>query len=125
MTHHHSSSSALPAFLAGAATAALIGGIYLYGKNGSAHRTNVERWILKAKAEILERIEKTQDMTEEQFHTVVDEVVSRYADMKDVGAERAAEVSSRFKHKWVHLRDAAARASKEARRELNDLQEDV
>lgn len=117
-TQQHHSSNSLPAFLAGVATTVLIGGIYLYGRDGTRHRDQVERWVLKAKAEILERVQKTQDMTEEQFHTVVDEVLNRYADMKEVGAERAAEVSSDFKKKWEQLRAAAVRASKEARDEL-------
>jgi len=115
---HSQPSLHLASFLAGAAATALVGGYYLYGRNGAQHRKQVERWLLEAKADILERMQKTQDVTEDQYRRIVDEVLSRYQSAKGVTEERAAEAASSFKHKWEDMREAAKRASEEARKEL-------
>lgn len=116
--HRNHDTSPLLAFLAGAATAVAIGGHYLYGKDGPRHRKKVEHWVLKAKAEILDRMRQTQDMTEEKYHRIVDEVTGRYASAKDVGHERAGRAAASFKHRWEKMREASTRAADEARAEL-------
>ncbi len=118
-THRHTTDSGtLLAFLAGAATATLIGGYYLFGKDGKTHRLQVERGLLHAKAEILDRMRQTQDLTEEKYRAIVDQVIGAYTSAKEVGSERAAEAASEFKRKWDEMRDMAARAAEKAREEL-------
>jgi hypothetical protein len=116
--HRNHDTSPVLAFLAGAATAVALGGYYLYGKDGPRHRKKVEHWILKAKAEILDRMRQTQDLTEEKYHRIVDEVTGRYASARDVGHERAGRAAESFKRRWQKMREASARAADEARAEL-------
>src|SRR4051812_38556819 len=58
------------AIIAGIAglTAAAIGAYYLYGhKDSKKHRAKVKSWMLKAKGEVLEELEKVQDVTESAY----------------------------------------------------------
>ncbi|MEK7079888.1 MAG: hypothetical protein AAB883_00555 [Patescibacteria group bacterium] len=115
---HSQSPSPLGAFIAGAATALLLGGYYLYGPNGKRHQKDTERLILRAKADILDGMRASQDMTEEQYKKLVDTVVSSYESVMEGGAEKASVVADSFKDKWESMREAAKKASDEAKKEL-------
>lgn len=118
--HHTGSGGVIAAFLAGVATAVAVGGYLLYGPHGKENRERVERWMLTAKAEILDKMDKAGDVTEDQYHKIVDEVTGRYAGMKDIGRDRAARAAEGFKRRWEEMRAAARRARDEAQQELED-----
>ncbi|HET8581184.1 MAG TPA: hypothetical protein VFL98_01810 [Candidatus Paceibacterota bacterium] len=117
--HEHGGAGAvLLGMIAGAAAAFALSGYYLYGPNGRRHRRQVDRWLTRARAEILERMEDAADMTEQQYGALVDEITERYGRMKEVGSERAARAAERFKGRWQEMREAAARARRDAEREI-------
>ena len=57
-------------------------GYFLYGKDGAKNKKKVRGWMLKAKGEILEGVEKLKDITEEQYAVVVDKVGAKYKAIK-------------------------------------------
>mgnify|MGYP003393910133 CR=1 FL=1 len=120
--HHsqHHRGAGVGAFLAGAATALAVGGYFLYGPNGKENRKKMERWTMKARAEILEKMGDIQDITEDQYYKIVDTVLSRYGTMKAVGKEKAALAAESFKAHWEEMRVRARQAAEEAREELED-----
>jgi len=123
MSHHSNNkhtdgSSTLITFLAGAATATAIGGYFLYGPQGRENREKVSRWMSRAKREILTKMETLEDLTEEKYYTIVDEITERYANMKHIGKEKAAEAAASFKESWEDMRDMVAEAREEAEREV-------
>jgi len=71
---------------------AAVGGYFLYGaKDAKKNRKTVNSWMLKAKAEVLEGIENTKELTEVEYDKLVDEVMKGYkaarsASVKDLGA---------------------------------------
>lgn len=69
-----------------AVTALAVGTYMLYGPNGKKNRKALKSWMLKAKAEVLEKIENAKSMTAEKYHDVVDAVTAKYAKM---GANKA------------------------------------
>ena len=115
-THHGGGN--IGAFLLGALAATAIGGYFLYGPHGAEHRKTVGKWVKSAKAEILKRMDQIQDVTEEQYGKIVDEVTDRYSAMAEVGQEKASQASAYFKRQWDKMRDAARRAKEEAEEEL-------
>lgn len=77
-----------------AATAALAGlGAYLvYGtKAGKPVKRAIKSGILKAKAELLEKIEAMESVTEEAYHGAVDTVVGKYKSVVDDKDAQALE----------------------------------
>ncbi len=68
-----------------AAAAALAGAYFLYGsKNAAKNRKAVKSWALKAKADVLEVIEKAETMTKEEFEKVVATVGAGYVAAKQM-----------------------------------------
>ena len=63
-----SSSMGMKVGLAGLAVAGLAGAYFLYGKNGAKNRKKVTTWTLRAKADVLEKLEKAKEVSEETFH---------------------------------------------------------
>lgn len=112
--------SILAGFAAGALTTILIGGYALFGPQGRRNRKRAEAWILRAKAEILERMMDAQDLTEEQYYRIVDAVLDAYDLAGQIGGDAATRISDRFKARWNEMREAAREASERARRELDE-----
>lgn len=105
--------------LAAASVAAVAGGYMLYGsKDASKNRKKVKGWMLKAKGEILEKIESLENISEDKYHAIVDTVSQKYGAVKNVdGAELAALVSDAKKH-WkvmhAHLSGSKSKGKKTA-----------
>jgi hypothetical protein len=99
-----------------AAAAAAAGSYFLYGsKDAAKNRKRVKGWALKAKGEVLEAIEKAGNMTEEEYHALIDTVTKAYGTAKKVGAGEAKEFKDEMKQHWKHLvSHAKAKAPKKA-----------
>lgn len=93
-----------------AVAAAAAGLYYLYGKDGAKHRKQIKGWMLKAKGEVLEKMEKMKDINKEAYDAVVDSVMAKYNQM-DVG-DLTAELKSHWKNIQKHLSDSKGSAKK-------------
>lgn len=94
------------------AAALTAGGYFLYGKDGAKNRKKVKSWMLKARAEVLEQMEKLRDMDQADYIAVVDKVMKRYETMKDVSAKESSALARELKSHWKHIKAAHAKASK-------------
>ncbi len=93
-------------FLA-AVVGSVAAGFYLYGaKDGKNARVKIRAWTLKAKAEVLEKFEKMQEVTEESYQKTVDTVTAKYAKLKDVGEEEAGKLNLELKRHWKEIQKA-------------------
>jgi len=90
--------------LLGLAVAGLAGAYFLYGKDGAKNRKKVKAWALKAKAEVLEKIEKTKEMSEENYNSIIDTVSEKYAKVKDITPEDVAVFSKDLKKHWKDIK---------------------
>ena len=81
----------------GAAAAAAATGLYIYGKNNPAAAKKVKSWSLKAKGEMLEKLEKMQDVSEVAYNAAADAVTAKYAKLKDVGDDQAQALNAELK----------------------------
>lgn len=87
--------------LAAASVAALAGGYLLYGaKDAAKNRKKVKGWMLKAKGEILEKIEGMQEVTEDKYHDVVEMVSKKYSGLKNVDAADLTALINDAKKHW-------------------------
>jgi hypothetical protein len=95
-----------------AVAAAAAGAIFLYGKDGNKRRKKVSSWMLKAKGEILERMEKLKDVNEDAYKKIVDTVSEKYAKVKNVDPEEVAVLMSELKGHWNNIKKQLAGPAK-------------
>lgn len=100
-----------PAGVAVAVTAALAAGVgayYLYGsKHAAQNRKKVKSWMLRARAELLEKIEELDIMDDEHYAEVVDAIAKRYARLKDATREEVQDFKQEMKGYWPEIEDSA------------------
>ena len=80
----------------GAGMAGLAGAAYLlFGPEGKKHQKNLKSWMLKMKAEALEKMENIQELSAPVYEGIVKELEDKYKMMKNVDAKDLAnEVAS-------------------------------
>lgn len=87
-----------------AAAAALAGAYFLYGsKNAAKNRKTVKSWALKAKADVLEVMEKAESMTKEEFEKVVATVGAGYVAAKEMSTADLVDFQKEMMTHWKDL----------------------
>ena len=69
-----------------------VAGMYLlhgHGKIPTANRKKIKGWIVKAKGEVLEKVEKMKELDEEAYYQAVDTVLAKYNKLPE---EQRAEI---------------------------------
>lgn len=100
------------AFLAGAVVAGIAGGYFLFGsKNAKNNRKKIEAWTLKAKAEVLDKIEKSKDITKDKFDGIVDGVMNNYKKLKHLTEDQVEGVRKELKTYWKHIESEVKKGS--------------
>jgi predicted alpha/beta-hydrolase family hydrolase len=85
-------------------TAAAIGTYFLYGhKDAVKNRAKVKGWMLKAKGEVLEELEKAGDITEEKYHGIVGSVLKKYHDLKKIDKTDVSGFLESMKDEWKEM----------------------
>ena len=100
------------AVIAGAAAAVVAGGVYLYGKNGAKNRTTIKSWALRAKADVIDAVQKTEDLTQEKYHKTVDAVMGKYQKAQDNKKKDLADLASDLKDHWKEIAKQVSSAKK-------------
>lgn len=84
--------------------AALAGAYFLYGsKDAAKNRKKIKGWTLKAKGEVLEKLEKMQDATEAEYGTIVDTVMKKYGAVKSIDTAEVDSLGKDLKKHWKNF----------------------
>ena len=96
------------------AAAAAAGVYFLYGsKDASKNRKVVKGWALKAKGEVLEKMEQVKgELTEENYHNIVDTVTAKYRKLKNSQSDDIDALVKDMKGHWKNIKKHLAEASK-------------
>lgn len=87
-----------------AAAVAAAGAYFLAGSpDAKKNRQKVKSWMLKAKAEVLEGLEKAEEMTEAEFNQLVGAVSTTYSKVKDASKSDIAEFKREMKAHWPKI----------------------
>ncbi len=98
------SGNGLEVGIALAGLAAIAGGVFLYGTDaGKKKRKEIKGWMLKAKGEVIEKLENLKEVNEENYHKIVDAVENKYKAVKSVAPEELAEVVADLKKSWKSI----------------------
>jgi len=116
-TNNHKTSTSkkleVAGLAAGVVAAAAAGVYFLYGsKNAKKYRSVVKSWMFKAKSEILERLERLENVSEADYHNVVDTVLAKYKSLKDIDAADVSKFLSDIKKQWSAIKKQSSPAKK-------------
>jgi Tfp pilus assembly protein PilP len=96
---------------AGAGVVALSAAAYLlFGPEGKKHRKDLKSWMVKMKAEVMEKMEEAQELTAPVYEAIVNEVSEKYKMLGNIDpAELAKEADTLKKHLKMLQREAKAK----------------
>lgn len=84
-----------------AAAVAAAGAYFLYGsKDADKNRKAVKSWALKAKADVLEKLEDAKKMTREEYEEVVAGAMSAYSGVKSASKKEVKDFKSEMMDYW-------------------------
>ena len=88
-----------------ALAAATAGAYFLYGtKKGAKTRKQIKGWMLKAKGEVLEKLEGMKDISQEAYEKVIDEVEAKYKAVKNIDQKDIAAFGKELKSHWKDIK---------------------
>ena len=84
---------------------AAVGGYFLYGsKDAPKNRKKVNSWMLKAKADVLEGIENTKELSEAEYDKLVDDVMKGYKAARTASVKELGEFAGEMKNYWSQIK---------------------
>lgn len=103
--------SSLP--LAAGLIAGIAGTYFLYGKNATANRKKIRGWVVKAKGEAIEKMEKMREVDEASYHALIDTVVQKYSKIKGIDQSEVDDLVKDLKKHWKSImKDTAPKTKK-------------
>lgn len=92
------------AIAVGAGVAAMSAAAYvLFGPEGKHNRKKIQGWAVKMKGEIIEKLEDSQEITENIYNKIVDQVSEKYAKAKGLSMEEVQAVVDDLRKHWKTL----------------------
>jgi hypothetical protein len=92
---------------AAAVTAA--GAYFLYGdKQAKKNRKKVKGWVLKAKGDVLEALEKAEAITEDEYKALVATASGAYGTVKHATAGEVKDFKKEMQNHWEKLQKSKA-----------------
>lgn len=67
----------------------------------------IKSWMAEMKKETAEKVQKVQDLTEEKYNQIVDEVKPKYEALKDVSSVELSAFANEMKSHWKNISRAA------------------
>lgn len=87
--------------IGGLAAATAVGAYFVHNsKDAKKKIKNVKGWALKAKGEVLDKLEDMKDVTEDKYTTTVDSVLSKYNKIKKVEGPELEKLATELKSHW-------------------------
>ena len=108
-----------------AAAASAFAGYYLFGPRGKENRAKIKGWTLKAKGEILEKMEKLEEVTENKYEEIVDVVMSKYEKLKSTTEEETQKLKKELKSRYKHVKRDIKKIEKETGKKVTKARKQV
>lgn len=87
---------------------------YFFGPKGKAHRDQLKGWMLKMKAEIVEKLEDSKEVTEEAYMKIIDVVSAKYAKLGKIDGDELSSYVAKLKKGWKEISGQKKAAVKKA-----------
>lgn len=100
-----------------AAAVAAAGAYFLYGsKDAEKNREAVKSWALKAKADVLEKLEDAKKMTREEYEDVVKAAAAAYSGARSVTKKDVAAFTAEMMEHWEALEQSVSKVKTAAKK---------
>ncbi len=100
-----------------AAAVAAAGAYFLAGsKKAAQNRKAVKSWMLKAKAEVLEGLEKAQAMSQKEYEELIEQVGAAYAQVQSASKSDLSGFKKEMKDHWQKIAKAATPKKKSVKK---------
>lgn len=97
----------------GALAALSAGAYFLYGtKEGAKKRVKIKGWMLKAKGEVLEKMESLKEVNEDTYNAVLSSVMKKYQGLKNIDQAEVSLLVTDLKKHWKNIKKHIDSATK-------------
>lgn len=101
--------------ITGLLVAATLGANFLFNtKKGKQSLKHIKSWAFKMKGEVLEKLEKTKDISESAYAQLIDQLGEKYKKAKGMTVEEVAEIATELKSQWKKVHAEVKKTLKEA-----------
>jgi len=98
------------------------GAYYLYGtKEGAKKRVKVRGWVLKAKGEVMEKMENLKEVNENAYNTIVDTVMNKYKTLKSIDPTEVEALVTDLKKHWKSIKKHLDMAQKPVKKAVKKI----
>jgi len=85
----------------GATAALVVASYFLYGSTeGKRRRTRIRGWMMKAKGEVLDKMERLNKLDKKSYNELVDSVTAKYKKLGHVETKEVVELARDLKKHW-------------------------
>jgi hypothetical protein len=97
------------------AIAAIAGAYFLYGSSkGPARRQALKGWMVKMKGEVMEEVEKMENVSKDLYYSAIDKIKEKYELMQDVDEAELNAIVKRLKGHWKDIKKEAEKEIKKS-----------
>ncbi len=87
-----------------AALAAAAGAYYFYGsKEAKKHRGQMKAWTVKAKADVMEQMEKMKELSQQGYEEAVSQVMDKYKKLQSASPKELDHLTKELKSHWKDI----------------------
>ncbi len=120
-TSNSASSKAGMAILGGIAVAAAAGAYFIHGnkavqKDIKKKVKSVKGWALKAKGEVMQKIETLKAIDEDLYNKAIDAVMKKYENVKNIDTTEVVSVAKELKSHWKNIKKELSAGTKVAKK---------
>ncbi len=108
------SSGAVKLGVLGASIAGLAAAYYFLGPKGKKHQERAKAWAIKMKGDVVERLEKSREVSESIYKEIIDSVAADYKKGKRAGREEIESLSEDLKKHWNTIGRGAMTVKRDA-----------
>ncbi|MFZ2038402.1 MAG: hypothetical protein WAV11_00470 [Minisyncoccia bacterium] len=81
------------------------GAYFLYGtKEGAKMKKQIKGWTVKMKGEILHKMESMKDVSEVNYHKLIDEAQKKYRGVKSIDPRELDKLVAELKSHWKNIK---------------------
>jgi hypothetical protein len=96
--------------IAAAVAAAAAGAYYFYGSNDATkHRKQLKGWMVKAKGDVMEKLEGMKEVTKDTYEKAVNDVMKKYEKVKNASPEELTALAKQLHGHWKSISGSLAK----------------
>lgn len=92
----------------GFVAAAAAGAYFFFGKDGESNRKKIKGWAVKAKGEVLDKLEDLKTVNKKNYDKIVDEVTKKYKKVKKASGPEIKKLNKQLKSAWGKIKNKIA-----------------